>query len=212
LQQRMNRKMDAKSKILRAGAKIVYLKGFYDTGLAEVLETAKVPKGSFYFYFKNKEDFGLQLIDYFADYLRAKAKDVYQDESLPHIERIRRIFNFQAESFRKGDFKGGCPIGNLSLEMGDRNAKFREKLNQIFSDMKKDLAVNLKQAQKLGEIPDSIDVEDAANFIVSSWEGALMQMKVSKSTVPHEVFDRMIFERLFMPSRPGPELINPQQR
>ena len=205
-------KMDAKSKILKAGAQIVYLKGFYDTGLAEVLEAAKVPKGSFYFYFKNKEDFGLQLIDYFADYLRTKAKDVYQDESLPHIERIRRIFNFQAESFRKGDFKGGCPIGNLSLEMGDRNAKFRERLNQIFADMKNDLAASLKQAQTLGEIPESIDVEDAANFIISSWEGALMQMKVSKSTVPHEVFDRMIFERLLMTSRPGPQLVNPQQR
>lgn len=193
-------KVDAKSRILKAGAQIVSLKGFYDTGLAEVLEAAKVPKGSFYFYFKNKEDFGLQLIDYFADYLKAKADGLYRDESLPHIERIRRIFNLQAKSFRKGDFKGGCPIGNLSLEMGDRNAKFRERLNQIFADMKKDLAARLALAQKLGEIPESIDAGEAANFIISSWEGALMQMKVSKSTLPHEVFDRMIFERLLVTS------------
>lgn len=197
-------KMDTKSRILKAGARIVDLKGFYGTGLAEVLAAAKVPKGSFYFYFKNKEDFGLHLIDYFADYLRAKAADFYRDESLPHLERIRCIFSFQAESFRKSNFKGGCPIGNLSLEMGDRNDRFREKLNQFFTDMKRDLTVCLKHAREVGEIPESIDVEDAANFIVSSWEGALMQMKVSKSTVPHEVFDRMIFKRLLMTSRPGP--------
>jgi len=202
--------MDAKSRILKAGAQIVYLKGFYDTGLAEVLEAAKVPKGSFYFYFKNKEDFGLQLIDYFADYLRAKADGLYRDESLPHIERIRRFFNLQAESFRKSDFKGGCPIGNLSLEMGDRNAKFRERLKQVFADMKKDLAARLEQAQKLGEIHETIDVEEVANFIISSWEGTLMQMKVSKSTVPHEIFDRIIFEGLLTASRPGPELVEPQ--
>ena len=202
--------MDAKSRILKAGAQIVYLKGFYDTGLAEVLEAAKVPKGSFYFYFKNKEDFGLQLIDYFADYLRAKADGLYRDESLPHIERIRRFFNLQAESFRKSDFKGGCPIGNLSLEMGDRNAKFRERLKQVFADMKKDLAARLEQAQKLGEIHETIDVEEVANFIISSWEGTLMQMKVSKSTVQHEIFDRIIFEGLLTASRPGPELVEPQ--
>ena len=195
---------DAKARILKAGAQIVNLKGFYDTGLVEVLEAAKVPKGSFYFYFKNKEDFGLQLIDYFADYLKAKADDLYRDAGLPHVERIRRFFNFQAESFRKNNFKGGCPIGNLSLEMGDRNAKFRDRLNQIFADMKRDLTARLEQAQKRKEIPETIDVGEAANFIISSWEGALMQMKVSKSTVPHEVFDRMIFERLLMTSRPGP--------
>ena len=195
---------DAKARILKAGAQIVNLKGFYDTGLVEVLEAAKVPKGSFYFYFKNKEDFGLQLIDYFADYLKAKADDLYRDAGLPQVERIRRFFNFQAESFRKNNFKGGCPIGNLSLEMGDRNAKFRDRLNQIFADMKRDLTARLEQAQKRKEIPETIDVGEAANFIISSWEGALMQMKVSKSTVPHEVFDRIIFERLLRTSRSGP--------
>ena len=63
--------MDAKTRILKAGARIVLEKGFCDTGLAEVLEAAQVPKGSFYFHFKNKEDFGLQLIDSFAEVLKA---------------------------------------------------------------------------------------------------------------------------------------------
>ena len=188
--------MDAKSRILKAGAKIVHQKGFYDTGLSELLEAAQVPKGSFYFYFKNKEDFGLHLIDYFADYLRTGSEKVYKDESIPHIERVRRVFNQQAESFRKNDFKGGCPIGNLSLEMGDRNYKFRKKLNQVFENMKKNLSALLEKAQKQGEISESIDIHDTADFVVSSWEGVLMKMKVSKSTYHHEVFDRMIFERL----------------
>ena len=185
--------LDTKSRILKAGAKIVLQKGFYDTGLAEVLKAAKVPKGSFYFYFKNKEDFGLQLIDTFADYLKAAADSFYQDESLPPLEKIRRIFKWQADAFKTNDFKGGCPIGNLSLEMGDRNPNFRKKLNHVFSDMKKRLATHLKQAQQQGEIPEPIDVDEATDFIVSSWQGALMQMKVTKSTLPHQVFDRMIF-------------------
>ena len=63
--------MDAKTRILKAGARIVLEKGFCDTGLAEVLEAAKVPKGSFYFHFKNKEDFGLQLVDTYAETLKA---------------------------------------------------------------------------------------------------------------------------------------------
>lgn len=187
--------MDTKSRILKAGAKIVLQKGFYDTGLTEILKAADVPKGSFYFYFKNKEDFGLQLIDTFADYLKNGADTFYEDQSLSPLAKIRRIFKWQAESFLKSDFKGGCPIGNLSLEMGDRNALFRKKLNTVFADMKKRLAAHLEQAQHQGEIADSLNIAEVADFILSSWQGALMQMKITKSITAHQVFDRMIFER-----------------
>jgi TetR/AcrR family transcriptional regulator, transcriptional repressor for nem operon len=53
---------------LERGAEIIHLKGFNHTGVQEVLRAAGVPKGSFYNYFKNKEDFGLQVIDYFMEF------------------------------------------------------------------------------------------------------------------------------------------------
>jgi TetR/AcrR family transcriptional regulator, transcriptional repressor for nem operon len=192
--------MDAKSRILKAGARIVLEKGFCDTGLAEVLEAAKVPKGSFYFHFKNKEDFGLQLVDTYAETLKAGWKKMCGDENLPHLERIRGLFRWQTELFKKNDFKGGCPIGNLSLEMGDRSSSFRKKLDRVFSELKKELAFQLDQAREKGEVAGPIDLEETADFILSSWQGVLVQMKVAKSTGPHEIFDRMIFERLLRPS------------
>jgi TetR/AcrR family transcriptional repressor of nem operon len=187
---------DAKSRILKAGARIVLEKGFCDTGLSEVLEAAKVPKGSFYFHFKNKEDFGLQLVDTFAGALKAARDTVLRDESLTCLERIREMFRRQAELFRKHGFKGGCPIGNLSQEMGDRSPLFRRKLKQVFSELRQDLAGQLSLAREKGEMPAAPDPEEAADFILSSWQGALLQMKVAQSTAPFEVFERMIFERL----------------
>lgn len=189
-------KTDTKTRILKAGAGIVLQKGFFNTGLAEVLEKARVPKGSFYFYFKNKEDFGLQLIDLFAGYLESNALGFYKNEKLSPLEKVRYLFKWQAESFQKNDFKGGCPIGNLSLEMGDRNPAFRKKLNQAFMDIKKNLAAHLEQARKMGKIPDLMDVEETTDFILNSWEGTLMQMKVSRSMTPYKIFDRMVFERI----------------
>ena len=187
---------DAKSRILKAGARIVLEKGFCDTGLAEVLEAAQVPKGSFYFYFKNKEDFGLQLVDAFADTLKAAREAVLRDENLTGLERIREMFVRQTNLFRKHGFKGGCPIGNLSQEMGDRSPLFRKKLKQVFSELRQELADQLSLARENGEMNQSIDPDEAADFILSSWQGALLQMKVAQSTAPFEVFDRMIFGRL----------------
>jgi TetR/AcrR family transcriptional repressor of nem operon len=191
---------DAKSRILKAGARIVLEKGFCDTGLAEVLAAARVPKGSFYFHFKSKEDFGLQLVDTFAGTLKATRDAVLQDESLTCLERIREMFRRQTELFRKHGFKGGCPIGNLSQEMGDRSPLFRRKLKQVFSELREDLAGQLSLAGEKGEMNAALEPEEAADFILSSWQGALLQMKVAQSTAPFEIFDRMIFQRLLRPS------------
>jgi AcrR family transcriptional regulator len=62
------RKETTKDRILGHGAQIIHHKGFKNTGIQEILHSAGVPKGSFYFYFKSKEDFGLELIDYYFNF------------------------------------------------------------------------------------------------------------------------------------------------
>jgi len=59
----------AKENILLTGARLIHEKGYNNTGLAEILRESGVPKGSFYFYFRNKEDFGLQVIDFYAGFI-----------------------------------------------------------------------------------------------------------------------------------------------
>ena len=129
---------------------MVIQKGFNGAGLQEILDAAEIPKGSFYYYFRNKEDFGLQLIDYFANFVTSRWEEFYRDEDLPYIEKVRKLFAWQAENFQKNDFKGGCPIGNLALEMADRNPKFRLKLDLAFENMKSYLASHLAQAMERG--------------------------------------------------------------
>ena len=120
-------KENTKMKILEAGAEIIHLKGYHHTGIQEILDAAGVPKGSFYNYFRNKEDFGLQVIDYFNSFFDQAAKGIFEDPSRSPIERIENIFNWFIDFFKSKDFAYGCPIGNLAQEMGDLNPVFREK-------------------------------------------------------------------------------------
>ncbi|MFZ1037037.1 MAG: TetR/AcrR family transcriptional regulator, partial [Smithella sp.] len=60
-------KTDKKQELIAVGAKLMHLKGYNDTGVQEILDKAGLPKGSFYNYFKNKEDFGLLVIDYYME-------------------------------------------------------------------------------------------------------------------------------------------------
>ena len=114
------------------GAKYVHQKGFNNAGLQEILKEANVPKGSFYFYFKSKEQFGLEIIDV---YLKFFEKDIGGDlfnKSIGGIKRIRNFFRTTMRELENANYSGGCPIGNLSLEMGDLNENFRVKLSEAF--------------------------------------------------------------------------------
>jgi TetR/AcrR family transcriptional repressor of nem operon len=55
--------IDTREKLLEVGAQAFAEKSFNSCGLAEILQRAGVPKGSFYHYFSSKEDFGVALIE-----------------------------------------------------------------------------------------------------------------------------------------------------
>jgi TetR/AcrR family transcriptional regulator, transcriptional repressor for nem operon len=183
-------------RILAEGARIIYENGYHNTGIQEILDAAGVPKGSFYFYFKSKEDFGLQLIDFYMDDVSATlAEQIGSAEDDP-IGRLRSFFLHMKEMSEQKGCKGGCPIGNLTQEMADLKETFRIRLNQVFSHMSNLIAACLEQARSRGQIDSSLDAHETADFILNSWEGALLRMKAQCSIEPLVVFDSMIFDGL----------------
>ena len=192
-------KTSTKNKILEAGAEIIHLKGFYHTGIQEILSAAEVPKGSFYNYFKNKDDFGLQLIDYFVDYYTHLSKNILEDGTIPPLERIRRLLEWFIEFFKSKDYAYGCPIGNLAQEMGDLSPAFRKKLKMALGSIVDIHSRLLAKAQREGELSQSLDVREAARFLISSWHGALVHMKAVKGPEPLENHIRFIFDHVLRP-------------
>ena len=145
---------NTKSRLIEIGAEIMHLKGFNNTGIKEILQAADVPKGSFYNYFESKEDFGLQVIDYFVDYMAVVAGGVLGDHSVSPLERIRKLLTGFIELFRAKGYGYGCPIGNLSQEMGDLSPAFREKLKYALDSLANTYADALAEPMAIPTYPD----------------------------------------------------------
>jgi TetR/AcrR family transcriptional repressor of nem operon len=185
-----------KQKIIEIGAQIIHQKGFHHTGIQEVIKTAGIPKGSFYFYFASKEDFGLQVIDYFNNKHRDLVQPIIDDTTLSPIKRLEKIFDFFMSYLKGMDYTCGCPIGNLSQEMGDLSPAFRSKLNESIERMAQLIVGLLQEGKETGEVSRDLDLEETANFIVSAWHGALIRMKIVKGPEPLENHKRFIFQTL----------------
>jgi TetR/AcrR family transcriptional regulator, transcriptional repressor for nem operon len=186
-------KENTRARLIAGGAKLIHEKGFHHTGVQEILQASGVPKGSFYFYFRTKEEFGLAVVDYFLQYIGAKMNSHVSDASLPHIQRLKKFFDEMMEYFRHEGCSRGCPIGNLAQELADLNDTFREKLSAALAAMEAGMVTCLQGAWEANEISPALDPHQTAHFILNSWEGALTRMKAEKSLEPLVIFDRMVF-------------------
>lgn len=185
-----------KLKILVEGAKIVHEKGFNNTGIQEILNAAGVPKGSFYFYFKSKEEFGLAVIDYFMTFMGNWIDSHLNSTTTPPLKSLKNFFDAIQGYFQEKGCKSGCPIGNITQEMADLSNPFRAKLEQAFHEMKTKIGRCLETAQERNDLEPTIDPYEIADFILNSWEGALLRMKAKNSIEPLITFDKMVFGML----------------
>lgn len=184
---------DKRQHILAQGAELVHRQGFNNTGLQEILKAAGVPKGSFYFYFANKEAFGIELVDFYESQFRASATPILDDDSLKPLEKMRRIFDLFHDFFEAQGFSRGCPIGNLAQEMSDLSPAFANRLRQSIQGLASFYNTFMKQAQDEGDIRPDLDTAEAACFIVAAWHGSLIRMKVEKNREPLERFLNFVF-------------------
>ncbi len=201
-----------KERILQEGALIIHRKGFNNTGIQEILDAADVPKGSFYFYFKNKEDFGLQIVDYFTDQFSRMAGRILNNTSTEPLQRIDDLLVWFMDFFKANEFTCGCPVGNLSQEMGDLSDKFRDRLEKAIDSMADGYTRVLEEAQERGDLPGNMDVREAAYFIIAGWHGALVRMKVVKGLGPLENHRKFIFDYVLVSDSRDPECQKPETR
>lgn len=194
-------KGDTRLRLLEAGTQIMLEKGYNATGIMEVLQSVGVPKGSFYWYFQSKEDFGLAIIDQFDQAMTEKLNLYLNDATKTPLERLRHYCiegrkNLQAAKCRKG-----CLIGNLSQEMADQSEVFRARLEEIMSKWRIRFTDCIGKAQELGEISSEFAPGDLAEFFLSGWDGAVMRSKTTKNTGPQDAFIRIMFDHVLKPHK-----------
>jgi len=186
---------DTRSHIIHTGAELIGHKGFGATGINAVLTAAGVPKGSFYHYFSSKHDFGLAVIDAFAEEYDVKLDRILNDPGRSYVDRLRAYFDTGFETMTSCEHSSGCLIGNLGQELAGQNEAFRQRLDTVFASWEKQLEQCLRDAQQAGDITAEIDPADAASFLLSGWEGAILRSKVLRSTEPMERFVRVFFKQ-----------------
>lgn len=187
-------KRDTRLIILDAGYELIIDKGFNNTGLSEILKQAGVPKGSFYHYFKSKDDFGLQLLRHHRQQEVIYIESILNRDDVPPLQRLRQYIQSGQEKLAATEFKGGCLIGNMAQEMASLNEEFRELLGDIFTSWRRRLVAVLDEAVSIGDLARETPTEELVDLLLLLIEGAILKAKVVQSKQPLKLMETYFFD------------------
>ena len=185
-------KINTREKIISKGAQLIHAQGYKATGIQQILDAVGIPKGSFYFYFKSKDDFGCAVIDYFAETIGEIFTIYLCDVRVSPLERLKKLLDYYESAFKKSGATLGCPIGNLSLELADANEALRLRLQSAIEARTAQIESCLEEAKKSRLLSSGLNTADTARFIFHGFEGAILHMKVAKSIEPFRTFRRYL--------------------
>ncbi|BBM35793.1 TetR/AcrR family transcriptional regulator [Pseudoleptotrichia goodfellowii] len=192
----MNKITVKKNNVIEKSAKLFYYRGYKNTGLSDILTECKIPKGSFYYYFKNKEDLLIYVIKYHTDKLIKFFSKVVDDLS---IFKLKTFFYQYFTNIEHNKFHGGSPLGNLAVELGDINENVRKELLSSYYQIELRFSFFLSSLKR--DYPQKyshIEPEIYARILISLLEGTMLKIKIEKNSNAIDDF-LSFFDKIFKP-------------
>jgi TetR/AcrR family transcriptional repressor of nem operon len=173
--------MSKRKALIFTAAKLIHEKGYNNIGIKAILDEMNIPKGSFYHYFKSKEELGLAIIDL---YINDTVNCLAQVEK--SIKGLNEFFNIFFNRLVDLSMKRGCPVGNLILELSDENENFRLRLLEWYNILE-NWTIEILKEEKIS------NPHEKAKALISAFEGAMLLSKLDKDDVHFKVFNKYTF-------------------
>ena len=173
-------RIPTKQRLIEAGLRMLLEHGYNHLGIQALLDETRVPKGSFYHSFRDKEDFALQVIEAYMNEVHQALDACLSDRSKQPLERIRTFFEMTAQKYREEGYLG-CLLGGLGQELSGISEVFRQKVAQCFSAIAERIASCLEEARSAGQIPADSDPSRLADLLVDCWEGAALRCRLRRN-------------------------------
>ena len=190
-----------RNQILRAGLPVLFRSGYHAASVRDICAAAGAPQGSFTNHFRSKEAFAVEVLNRYFDYLKDMVAAALTDETLTPRQRLRRYLDVITEKLERDRWMIGCLIGDFSLQVSSHSRLLRKRLDSIFREWRTLFASCIAAAQAAGEVDSRFDATELAEFLLASWEGAILRMKVERSPAALERFKTIVFETVFQQPR-----------
>jgi TetR/AcrR family transcriptional repressor of nem operon len=176
---------ETKRKLLDAATHLMLRQGYNSTTVDQVCCEAGVTKGSFFHYFKTKEQIGEAAIDYFSCCQQdAHAKAPF-NEIMDPLDRLLGMLDFFAAMASDPKTPKACLVGNLAQELSQTNSDMRTCCEESFNQWTAGVIVMLEAAKEKHTTRVDFDPHSVATMMLSLLQGSIL---IAKTRQDHRVF------------------------
>jgi TetR/AcrR family transcriptional regulator, lmrAB and yxaGH operons repressor len=186
---------DSRQRLVETAARLFRVQGYHATGLNQIVEESKAPKGSLYHYFPDgKEQLGAEALSAAGRQLHGKLQALVQ---MNPFQALDKLLEMSIEELESSDYCDGCPIATVALETTASSTVLRDKCSAIF-----DRALHTLQGWLMDKGVARQEAESLAVTVFAAFEGALILCKVQRSSEPLKavVHQMKTFLKLSLPT------------
>ncbi|WP_364305604.1 TetR/AcrR family transcriptional regulator [Paenarthrobacter nitroguajacolicus] len=168
-----------KARLTESMLQLIQTSGYSGKGLNAVIEHAGAPKGSVYFHFPDgKEGLGVAAVELAAKQFEALIAEAAVSAGSA-AEAARTAIEVLAAIVSESNFRLGCPVSVVTLEMGAESERLRQACAAAFESWIAPTSA-LLEAGGL----DAGEARSLATVVVSTIEGAVIVSRAMQSTQP----------------------------
>lgn len=168
-------------RIVENAANLIFSQGYTRTKLEQVLLSANVQKGNFYYYFESKDDLGLAVIREFG---RSKVLEWLETVVKEGMDPWDNLNELVAQiSLSPEVLKGhGNPVSNLALELAGVSEDFRREIDGVVTAVIDVFSEQFDKLKHAGRLEPGADPRALASYLFCMVEGAMMHYKVTRNS------------------------------
>lgn len=176
----MGRVSDAKPRLLEAALDLVWSRSYGAVTVDDICEQAGVKKGSFYYFFKSKDELVAAALDRKWEEVRPNYDRIFS-ASVPPVERLRKFFDYvyehQDELRAKHDCVLGCPFSSVGTEIIAADKALKDSVQRMIKAKIRYIDQSLRDLQAEGQLKGQ-DTSLLARQVYSYLEGSMAQARV----------------------------------
>ncbi|MDQ0196874.1 TetR/AcrR family transcriptional regulator [Paenibacillus wynnii] len=170
-----------KGKLLDAALSLMLSKGYHGTTVDEICAEAGVTKGSFFYYFKSKEDAGKATLDHFERLQSHLLSGTGWERIADPWEKLNRYLDVFALMAKNPDAPNSCLTALITQEMAESNAEFCALCEEKLAGNAKPLKDILDEVIAQYPPQSPVDSQQLADYFLAVYQGSLILAKARRN-------------------------------
>jgi len=175
----MSKGEDTKQRIIEYATPIFNKKGIFGTSMSDIMEVAKLSKGSLYVHFEDKDSLAFAVLEHSLA-LQNKKLSVSMDHIDGPYEKLLAYLQVYRDPMNP-TVPGGCPMMNFGMEADDNFPLVKDRVNKAIEARQLFLEGIIKTGIESGIFNPDWNYREFAILMFATVQGGIMICRIDGS-------------------------------